>query len=352
MPLIMGGSIVSGALGGLLGGNAAKKAAQSQADMIAAAMAQAQKIIDDVGAPPDLSKAIMLEQLQLAGVLTPELEEAINIGPSAVAAIQEDPGLRKAQVQALHEMSKRGRAGLTAEERAEMNRSRQDVQRDLSAKEDQIINEMAMRGQAGGGAEIAQRLLASQAGADRASEEADRIQALAAQRALQAIQAESAMAGQLRNQDFDIAATKAGAEDEFERFNVQNQIDRQQRNVATKNIAQERNLGEKQRIQDTNTGMANNEKYRQAQAQRDFWGDKMRQAEAKVAVLTGGMGQQAAATKAAGDAQANMWGQIGGGLSSGFGALSNYYASQPKTKTEVVGENGGTADALKRKGVF
>ena len=348
----MGGlSLAAGIGGGIMGGKSAKKAAQAQAAAIAAAMAQAQAIIDQVGLPPDQSAPVILEQLELAGVLTPELEELVKLGPSGVAAIQEAPAIRDAQVRALHEISKRGRAGLTAEERAEANLARQGVQRDLQAKESQIVNEMAMRGQAGGGAELAQRMLASQAGAERASEEADRIQALAASRALQAIQSEGQMASQLRGQDFDIARAKAGAQDEFDRFNIQNQIATQSRNVGARNVAQEANLGNKQRIQDSNTSMKNSEKYAQLERERNFWNDKMRQAEAKASIITGGMGAQAQAAGGADRAKADMWSGIGGAASSAFGGLSNYYGQQSKSPTTVTSNNSSTpmSDDLQRQ---
>ena len=346
MPLILGGAaMASGVVGGIMGGKSAKKAAAAQQAAIAAAMEQAMSIINAVGAPPDLSKAIMIEQLQLAGVYTPEMEEAVNVEVSKVSQIQEDKALRDNQVRALQEISKRGRAGLTAEEKAEFNKSRGEVQRDLEAKNQQIIQNLAMRGQAGGGAEIASRLLASQESADRASEEADRINAAASARALEAIRESGQLSGQLRGQDFDIEATKAGAQDEFDRFNVENQIARQQRNTESRNVAQATNLGEKQRIQDTNTAAANQEKYRQVQAQRDFWSDKMRQAEAKASVLTGGAGMMGQAAGGQDNAAANMWGQIGAAGSSGFGALSNYYASKPKTgNTKVVNANQAGGD--------
>lgn len=331
MPIIMGGiGAASGVVGGILGGNAQKKAAAAQQASIQQAMARAQAIIDSAGLPPDQSAPVFLEQLQIAGVLTPELEEQVRLGVSNLSKIQEDPALRKAQVSALQEMSKRGRAGLTAEERAEANIARQSVQRDLQAKQEQIANEMAMRGQAGGGAEMAQRMLASQEGADRASEEADRIQAMASARALEAIGQSSNMAGQLRSQDFGVESTKAGAQDEFDRFNVQNQIATNSRNVAAQNVSQEANLQNKQRVQDTNTAANNQEKYAQLERQRQYWVDKLDQAKAKASIGMGGMAPTSAAIGAAGQAQANMYSGIGGAVSSAFGGLSNYYAQKEK----------------------
>lgn len=334
MPWLAAGAAASGIAGGILGGNAQKKAAAAQQAAIAAAIARAQQIIDEVGAPPDLSEKIILDQLAQVGELTPELEQQVKLGVSKLSQLQEDKTLRDTQTKVLREIAKRGKAGLTPEERAQMNVARQDVQRDLEAKQQQIIQNLAMRGQAGSGAEIAARLQSSQESADRASEEADRISALASQRALAALQQEAAMSGDIRSQDFDVERTRLAAADEYNRFDVQNQMDVNQRNVAAKNVSQAANLAEKQRVADTNKQMANQERYRQAQAKRDFWSDKMRQAEAKAAVVTGGMAPTAQAIGNMGQAKANMWSGIGGGLSGGFGLLANYYAGQNKAGTK------------------
>jgi len=355
MPLILGGaSLAAGIGGGLLGASSAKKAAAAQQAAIQAAMAQAMAIIDAVGPPPDLSKAIMIQELQKAGVYTPEMEEAVNLEVSKVSQIQEDKALRENQVRALQEISKRGRAGLTPEERAEFNKGRGEVQRDLEAKNQQIIQNMAMRGQSGGGAEIAARLLASQESADRASEESDRINAAASARALEAIRQSGQLSGELRGQDFSIEAAKAGAQDEFDRFNVENQIARQQRNVEGRNVAQATNLAETQRIQDTNTAAANQEKYRQVQAQRDFWQDKMSQATAKAGAITGAMGLQAQYAGGQDKANANLWGNIGGMGSSAFGSLANYYGNKQNNanNTKVINANqAGNDDPNKYGGI-
>ena len=317
-------SAVAPIVGGIIGGNANKKAmAAAQA-----AMERAQAIIEETGMPPDLSAPVIIQELKRAGIYSPSMEADIHTAVSEVSKIQEDKGLRDTQVQALQNMSKLGKAGLTAEERAQMNKARQSVQGDLQAKQQQIIQDMQMRGQSGSGAELAARLSSSQAGADRQSEEADRISAMAQARALQAIQSSSGMAGSLRGQDFDVAQAKAGAADEFERFNIGNQIATQQRNVASQNQGQQLNLGEAQRISDTNIGAANAEKYRQNQAKRDFWQDKLSYNTARA----GGQAQMANMEMAKGQQAANMWSGIGSGVSAGLGGIGNYMNAQKNSQ--------------------
>ncbi len=335
---MLGLAIASGVapiVGGILGNSANKKAmAAAQA-----ALAQAREIIDQVGAPPDLSAAIIMDQFQQVGLLTPEMEQAIQLGVSRVAKIEEDKSLRDAQVNALKELQQRGRTGVTAEEQAQFNVSRQGVQRDLEAKQQQLKQDLAMRGQAGSGAEIAARLLSSQESADRASEEADRINALAASRALEAISRSGDLGGNIRGQDFQVESTKAGAQDEFDRFNVQNQIGREQRNVGSRNVAQEKNLDVKQQVHQRNVETANQERLRQAEAKRQHWLDSLEYARARANPY----GQQAQMEMQSGQNKAQMWSGIGSGVGSAFGSLANYYgnkSSAPAQRKNYVEETG------------
>lgn len=315
------GSVAGSVIGGIMAGNAQKKA-QAAAE---AALAQARDIIEKVGAPPDLSAKIIMDQFQQVGLLTPEMEQAFSIELPKAAQIQEDKQLRETQISALNELKKRGRVGLTPEEKAQYNLSRRDVQKDLEAKNQQIKQDLAMRGQAGSGAEIAARLLSSQEGADRASEEADRINALASARALQAYKESADLGGNIRSQDFNVAQAKAGAEDEFNRFNVQNQIGREQRNVGSRNVAQEKNLDVKQQIASQNVNQANQERLRQAEAKRQHWQDQLAYAQAKANPY----GQQAQMAMQSGQNKAQTITGVASGIGSMFGSLANYYAKAP-----------------------
>lgn len=310
-----------GLVGGLLGANQAREGATAAGDAQKAAILQMIAKLDQVGMPPDQSAAVILDQYRQAGILTPALEaQVVQLG-SEFKNIKTDQAVRGQQVQALRQMSQLGSVGMTADERA-LNRQQQaDVQRDLEAKQQQIIQNLAARGQAGGGAEIAARLGASQGSAQQASESADRVSALAAQRALQAIMQSSNMAGQLREGDFSEESAKARAGDEMSRFNTQNQMAINQRNTASSNVAQTGNLENLQRIGDLNVGQANEEKYNQLARQRQFWNDKLRYAQAYAGPLQD-FGQ-ASANQARGESSARQKaiGEGFGGLSTIFGGL-------------------------------
>jgi hypothetical protein len=312
MPMMAVAAVAAPIIGGVIG-NIASAGDRKKAE---AAMREAVQIIDSVGAPPDLSREIIYQKLQQVGVMTPELEQAIDVGISKVEQIQEDPTAREAQVQALQAMSQLGKTGIGAEDRAALNQIRSEVQRDAEAKRQQIIQQAQMRGQAGAGAELAAQLLGAQAAADRSSAEGDRIAAQAADARRNALQQLASQSHQLRDQDFNVAQAKAKAADAFRQFDVQNQMGVQQRNVSSKNQAQQRNLEEAQRISDANTQQANQEKLRQAEAQRQYWADQLDLAKSRSGARSG---MQNYYTGEA-DRTARMWQGIG--YAAGQGATA------------------------------
>lgn len=294
--------------------------AGKERDKAQSALEQALAEINAVGAPPDLSKEILLEKFQQAGVLTPAMEQQINLGVSKVAGIQENQGLKDAQMSALETLQQRGKGGLTAQDRAAFNKIRGDMARESEAKRQQIIQNMQARGISGGGAELATQLAAQQAASQQASEEGDRIAAAASQNALQAMLQGGQLAGQIRGQDFDVARAKAAAEDAVNQFNTQNAVARQQRNIASQNQGQQFNLQNQQQLSNMNVQQGNQERYRQAEAARQYWADKLNLAQSKGNVLSGQVKQHNEAAKQTAQQYQDIgsgFGQIGGAFSGG-----------------------------------
>lgn len=306
-----------GLAGGILSADenrsASTDAGNAQKSAISAMIAK----LDAVGMPPDQSAALILDQYKQAGILTPQLESQIHDSISQFSNIKRDDATRSMQVNALKQMSQYGKAGLTPDERAAMRLAQNDVQRQNEANQQSIIQNMQSRGMQGSGAEMAARLGGAQGSANNASEQADRVSSMAAQRALAAISQGNTMAGQLRTQDFGEEGTKASAQDQMNRFNTQNQMAINQRNVATGNRDQEANLINKQSISNANTGQNNQEKYNQLQRQRQGWLDKMQYAQAYQSPLR--EYGNASAQQAYGEDKARSQ-----GISSAFGGLSSY----------------------------
>ena len=318
MPWVAAAAAAMNMAGGIIGGSAQRDAATQAGDAQKAALSAYFDKLDKVGMPPDQSALLILDQYQQAGLLTPQLEQAIADSANEFNNIKRNESARQQQINALRQMSQYGRAGLTPDEAAEMRKSRQGVQQDLEAKQQQIIQNLAARGQGGAGAEIAARLGASQAAADRQSEESDRVSSMAQQRALQALISQSSMAQQLRGQDYSEDAARAEAENQMKRFNKENQIGWQQRNVGAQNYAQEFNLRNLQRIKDTNVEQSNIEKYKQLDRQRQNWLDKLTYARSYAQPLQAY--GDAAADQARGEQKAlgSMWSEGLGGAAKGM----------------------------------
>lgn len=319
---IVGGVI--GGIGGLLGG----LFASGDQDKARAAMEAAIKEITSVGAPPDLSKQILLEKFKQAGLYTPALEQKIDMEMSKVAGIQEDPNLRKAQVSALERLGQLSKSGLGPQEMADLMRIQQNVASDTEGKRQQIIQNLQARGQAGGGAELAASLQGAQSGANRLANEQLNVASQASQRALQALAGYGSQAGSLRSQDFGVEQAKAQAADELSKFNTANSINRQSRNIAAQNQAQAFNLQNEQDISNKNVLTANEEARRQAQAQRDYWNDILKQKQLIAAARSGeaGMYQNRA------DQTRQDVGNVAGGISD---AATGYLDAQAKEKLRI-----------------
>lgn len=309
----------------------------SSGDRSAAANAANQAISEllSIGMPPDQAREIVYEQFKSAGVLTPELEQAFQLGPSAVAGIEEDPMSRDAQVSALQLLQQSGR-GLSPQDRMKFNQLRDEVQRDAEAKRLQILQEYRQRGMGGSGAELATQLSQAQNSANSASLEGDRIAAASAENALNAIRQSGDMASNLRSQDFDVARTKATAEDEFAKFNMQNRAGVQARNIASRNRAQESNLNNAQRIRDNNTNMRNNELLRQREAERQYWQDQMTRAQMRAGAYQG----QSANHSNNANRTANQWVGAGRGIAEG---VSAYNQANKPGELELEEDKTGTS---------
>lgn len=289
MGLFGGGGGLGASIGGVIGGLIGQDQASGDRAKGQGYSEQAFQELLGLGLPPDLSKEIILQHFQEAGMLTPEMEQDIEQTYSKVAQMQTDPTGRNAQLQALQKLKGLSQTGLGAEDRAALNQVRDQVQRDLEGKRQQIMQNFQARGQGGSGAELISQLQAAQGSANQASMEGDRLAAMAQQRAREALMQSSNLGSDIRNQDYTESLNRARAEDALNQFNVQNQIAREQRNVASRNSAQMANLQNKQSIMNANVQMNNNELYRQNQAKRDYWNDQMTRAKLRSGAY-GGMG--------------------------------------------------------------
>lgn len=204
--------------------------------------------------------------------LQPELETAVNLGPSEMAGISTDPALRQAQLNALSKLQEVGAAGgEDAQFLAEQSRLESDINRNLRGQQDAIMQNLATRGMSGGGQELVARQMSAQDAVNRQAQMAMDAKAQAQQRALQALMQSGQLGGQMQAQDFGQAAQRAQAQDAINRFNAANQQDVMSRNVGVKNQAQQYNVGTAQDIANRGVDVKNQaQQYNLNLAQQDF----------------------------------------------------------------------------------
>lgn len=319
MPPIAIAAVAAGATlaGGIAGAIERSNASAEAKELMKQRLAEFEK----AGMPPNTSMPLILQEFKQQGLITPELEKEINVEASKVAQIQEDPKLRQAAMQGLQLLQERSDKGFGAEEEAAFAQARKETGKESQGRLQSILQQAQARGMSGGGQELAAQLSASQVGDEALSMEGGRIAAEKSRASRDAINKMFGAATQMREQDFDVANTKASAEDQLNRFRVGMEADQQSRNVAAKNRAQEGNLSEKQRIADANINMNNMEQARQNEARMRDWIAKMDLARSKGGIYE----DQAAFAQKQGEAAAKGWADMGAGLGgavTGIGAKS------------------------------
>jgi hypothetical protein len=322
------GGIIGGAgslLGGLFGASAQDRATEQQMRM----MQQMKAELDAIPLPE--LKAAKLEEYKQTGLLTPQMEQVINAGPSALEDITVDPRLRNAQYKALDELSNISDAGYTVEEQAAMQKILDQVNAQEQGQRGALMQNMQSRGLSGSGIELANNLSNIQGGSDRAAEQGLNVAANAQARKMAAL-------GQLANLGAGMEKTQwgeqsdvANAKDLINKFNIQNQIGTQQRNVASGNAAQQYNLGNAQQLSNANTDIRNT----MAQQPNALAQQKYNNQIAKY-------GQQAGVNQGI----SNLYGQqgqnqasaalgIGRGIGTAANAIGSYYAEAPLRDAKV-----------------
>ena len=316
MALTIGLSVGAPLIGGLIGniaGSSDRRRAQE-------AIAEAYKILEGVGMPPDLSKAIIYKQFQSAGSLSPTIEADIDEVHSSLAGYKASQELTKDQQDALKMLQQKVRSGLGPEDRLAMMQLQNQAQQAAQAKSQQITQEMQARNQWGGGAELAAQLAAGQGSANQQAMGALQVAADNERARMQALTSYAGLAGQMRNQDLAEAQTTKGAADEIAKFNQMNSIGRNQRVAANIQDVNRYNLDTKQGLLNRNTDMYNQEQLRQVNEQGRLYDRQMTRAQGLANAKLGQAGnyqQQAGATQ-------QMWTGLGSAMGSAAQAYGNY----------------------------
>lgn len=310
-------------IGSSLVGNAASNSSNKSATK---KLKQMMEQYSRVQVPTVEDQQLLLEEFQSAGLLTPEMESVILQGESAFNNVQEDPRLRDAQLQALTKLQEVSDSdGLDFQAKNKLNQAKNEASQWAKGNREAIQQSFERRGQGGSGQELAAQLLNSQSGANRVANDSFNVAALAEERALQSLMGLNDIGGNVRKQDFDIAARKAEATDNIRRFNTEVINQAAAANVDRVNNARAANLQNKQNLMNSNTDLRN----KQQEHNKNLIQQRYQNELARLDGMSGNTRTLAEVDLKRGQQQSEMWGGIGQGVGQVWAA-----SNQGKRKKE------------------
>lgn len=272
MNTAMSGAAAGGSVGGPWGAAIGGVAGFMMGKDDKSGEAYAQLMREVQGIPLPILKEYYPELYQQVVSLNPEIETAVELGPSKMEGVATDPALRQAQLNALSKLQGIGDAGgRDAQFLSDASRMENDINTNLQGQQGAIEQNLATRGLSGGGTELVSKSIAAQNASNRAAQMGMDLNAQAQQRALQAIMSGGQMGGQMQAQDFGQQAQKAQASDSINKFNAANRQQVMNNNVNTANNAQQWNAQSAQSTANQNTGLNNSSQlYNQGLAQQQY----------------------------------------------------------------------------------
>lgn len=204
----------------------------------------------DLPEPEYDDRDIPWQQLLLAGEITPEIYEAVVTGD--VAQIQEDPQTREAQLRAMLGMEQVSREGLPLQDRLLAEEAQRAVGSEFGRANDAIMQNLAARGRAGGGSELAARLAASGAAAEMARGMGSDLAQQSVGNRLMALREAERMGGSIRGQDVQTANLNAQMQNRYNEWLSNLRTQAAQNAAQSRQAAQNANLQQRQRLSDAN----------------------------------------------------------------------------------------------------
>lgn len=315
VPAIIGGLATLG--GGIIGA-AEQSSARGQAyDLIQ----QTIREYEAIGIPSVEAQKLALEEYRQQGMLTPELEESVLRGPSAMEGVRGDDEGIAAQRAALRKLKELGESGgRTLEDESNLRKNLDSAAQFERGQREAILQNARERGVGGSGTELAAQLMAAQGSANRAASAGLDASASAEKRALESIKMGADLGGALDTRMFGQNADRAQAKDAVDAWNAENRAETQRRNIAARNAAQASNLGTAQEIANANVDTRNKQQQFNKGLEQTAFENKLNLTGAKA----NARGGQAQNVVQGGAANAG----IAYGIGSGVGKIASAYADQ------------------------
>lgn len=271
-------------------------------------------------APPSIeSQELDLEEYLSQGSLTPEQQQVFLQGPSAMQGVSTDPRYKEAELAVLSGLQERSREGITDVEKADLNALHRRAANAAKSQSESVLLDRQRRGMSGGGDELAAQLSGSQAAADQASAEGDRIASMAHQAAYQALIDSGKMASGLRDQEFDEGSKKAAADDVIASYNTKWSNAAAESNTDRRTRASEHNLSAKQTLANSNTDLRN----KQQDYNKGLIAKRYDQDVKKADMASGAYKDRSDMYKADADHTIGTWSKIGSTLGKGASSLGS-----------------------------
>lgn len=184
--------------------------------------------VGEAAAKGDNAEAMRLRKEAAAkygDAILPRLDALLqrDLPPSAFAAITENSsvvGTQEEMLRALAEEASTG--GSSAQSRMANNRARNEANRYFNGQQGSIQQSLGQRGLTGSGLDYALQQQAAQGASNMFADQAMQAEAGNADRALMAKRAAADLAGNIRQQDWQVSSAKAQAADEIAKWNENN----------------------------------------------------------------------------------------------------------------------------------
>jgi len=230
------------------------------------------EVLNNLSAPDIEKMKLALSKYESAGQLDPRLETPEQLAmKDALQNVQTDPRLKQQQTQALDMYSKLAGSGFTPDELVSMDAQRRQNMGNTNAQVKALQQAQDARGMGSSDMAMAQKLLATQAGANRQASDNAQQRAQAYKRSLDAIAQGANLAGSMDNTEYARQAALAQNLNSRELTNLNQRANVNSANVNRFNSAQAANLANKQAIMNQNTGLSNDQqRYNKELNQRNF----------------------------------------------------------------------------------
>lgn len=295
----------------IFGGIQASAAAERQRALINEAIARI-----DALQIPDITKKIIYDQYMSIGDFTPQLLDKVIEENAPLALIKEDPKYRQ-RMEATLAQQEQLTKGPSAQGELELEKARRRTNQDVLSQMAGIESKAKQTGTYSGGAALAAKMKAAQAGADRAAMENLGIASQTEQNRSQNLENFIRNLSAEEQRKLAVQSKNVEARNLRDELLMRNAMSREQANKGALNAAALRNLQERQRAFEANTGVNIAEQRRVGyEAPMAMYNARLEKEKARNALslgLAGVEGQR-------GQNTAQMWSGIGSGvMNAGMG---------------------------------